>query len=246
MKNIILNNIEYRQTTTCPKVYIAKDGSYILPNGKEPEKVRYGTKSYSKKGYPLQIMICTTVDVIVDDKKVAKTIVKNIGRLVLDAWQNEIDETMEVDHIDRNPFNNNLDNLRLVTKSENIRNRTKFDCSWLHTSEVAKKRVETKKSIREGTYVEENSVKDEKPTFEETIRIKRKTKENNHIIRKINSIKEKINLLEYKKTKREIWVSNNKRRILGEPYKRTIEKLNKLKNELEKLEQKVPVDEIIK
>lgn len=152
MKYIILNNIEYRQTTTCPRVYIAKDGSYILPSSDNPEKIRYGTKAYNKNGYPLQVMICSTIYTFIENKKVAKSVVKNVGRLVLDAWKNEINETLEVDHINRNPFDNNLENLRLVTKSENMRNRKKVDCSWMHTPEANKKRRETKLAKRMSLY----------------------------------------------------------------------------------------------
>lgn len=230
MKNIILNNIEYRQTTSCPKVYIAKDGSYILPNSNNPEKIRFGTKSYSKKGYPLQVMICSSVFVIVDDKQVAKRVVKNAGRLVLDAWKNEVDDTMEVDHIDRNPFNNNLDNLRLVSKSENIRNKTKFDCFWLHTPEVAKKRVETKLAKKNGTYVEETKEIVEKVSFEDTVRENRKRVETNRKMRRISSINDKINKLEEKLVR---W-SHNKS-INYNKIVRKLEELKQEKNELESL-----------
>lgn len=46
-----------------------------------------------------------------------------IHRLIYEAFKGEIPEGMEIDHIDRNKRNNNPDNLRVVTKIENNRNR---------------------------------------------------------------------------------------------------------------------------
>lgn len=46
-----------------------------------------------------------------------------VHRLVYEAFKGEIPEEFEIDHIDRNKHNNNPDNLRLVTRSENMSNR---------------------------------------------------------------------------------------------------------------------------
>lgn len=120
---MIINEVEYKQCSLATRIWIAKDGSYIIPSSKkDPYKVRYGTKQYNKKGHPIQVQICTTVEVQAEYKtyKLRKSF--NLGRLVLDAWKNEKDEKLEVDHIDRNPFNNNLENLRLVHRNENMLN----------------------------------------------------------------------------------------------------------------------------
>lgn len=45
-----------------------------------------------------------------------------VHRLVYEAYMGPIPENLEVDHIDENPHNNNLDNLRLVTRKQNTRN----------------------------------------------------------------------------------------------------------------------------
>lgn len=47
-----------------------------------------------------------------------------VHRLVYEAFKGEIPEELEIDHIDRNKHNNNPDNLRLVTRAENLSNRT--------------------------------------------------------------------------------------------------------------------------
>lgn len=49
-----------------------------------------------------------------------------IHRLVAEAFIGKIPKDMQVDHIDRNKLNNNLKNLRIVTTSENNRNKSKF------------------------------------------------------------------------------------------------------------------------
>ncbi len=46
-----------------------------------------------------------------------------IHRLVYLTFKGKILENMEIDHIDRNKFNNNLENLRMITPSENCKNK---------------------------------------------------------------------------------------------------------------------------
>lgn len=48
-----------------------------------------------------------------------------IHRLVYQTFVGEIDKNMVIDHIDQNKFNNRLENLRMVSQSDNSKNRKK-------------------------------------------------------------------------------------------------------------------------
>ena len=52
-----------------------------------------------------------------------------VHRMVYEAFKGEIPEGLEIDHIDRNKRNNSPDNLRVVTRSENIGNRAAYSYS---------------------------------------------------------------------------------------------------------------------
>ena len=52
-----------------------------------------------------------------------------VHRMVYEAFKGEIPEGLEIDHIDRNKHNNSPDNLRVVTRAENIANRAKYSYS---------------------------------------------------------------------------------------------------------------------
>ena len=43
-----------------------------------------------------------------------------IHRLVYEAWNGKIDEDLTIDHIDENKKNNKLENLQIMTRSENV------------------------------------------------------------------------------------------------------------------------------
>ena len=106
--------------------------------------IRYGTKSYNKKGYLLQCQVCVWRSNGGTSSKVV-----NLGRLVLDAY--DIEQTYddegvlrtETEHINRDPSDNRLENLRWATRKENIANRRKNNPIWLKNPEVIAKRKET-------------------------------------------------------------------------------------------------------
>jgi len=84
---------------------INRDGTVInLKNGKE--LIPYRHRGYSKIK-------------LTNDK--GKRIAWRINRLVYEAHLGTIPKGYEIDHIDGDRSNNNLDNLRMVTRQQNIK-----------------------------------------------------------------------------------------------------------------------------
>lgn len=71
-----------------------------------------------------------------------------VHKLVYETFKGEIPEGLEIDHIDRNKLNNNPDNLRVVTRSENIKNRGKFTSSRSNKGNKAHKGNSYRKGVK--------------------------------------------------------------------------------------------------
>ena len=137
---------KYKQHPLYRNYYFTKQGEYyfIRADGSK-SSVRKGTLAKNKDGKPLCYEACITTEK-------GKHVVRNVGRLVLETYVGFApDDKPEIDHKDRNPLNNNLDNLHWVNRSENCKNRF-LDIKW--SEERQAKRLATAQSMGYDTWGE--------------------------------------------------------------------------------------------
>ena len=109
---------KFKQHPIYTNFYVSKEGTfyYVRKDGSK-SSIRKGTVTKNSWGKPLCYEVCITVEK-------GKYRVINVGKLVLETYVGLAPEDKpECDHCDRNPLNNNLDNLRWVSRSENLKNR---------------------------------------------------------------------------------------------------------------------------
>lgn len=97
---------------------------YSMKSGRK----RRRSHSVDRKGYCRILLIS-------DD---GKQVTKYLHRLVMEAFNPAHDPSLEVDHVDGNPRNNALINLRWVTHRDNIVNAVKRRGCWLDHSKIRK------------------------------------------------------------------------------------------------------------
>lgn len=100
-----------------PNIYVSKDGRFIRSGTTE---IRSGTHTRDKKGRKLAALVC--IGQYTTKKGTRASMTRNLGALILDAWTGIDPDRKEVDHIDRDCYNNNLDNLRWCNRSEQMLN----------------------------------------------------------------------------------------------------------------------------
>ena len=71
-----------------------------------------------------------------------------IHKVVAECWLGDKPEGMQIDHIDRNPHNNDYRNLRYVTHSEQMKNRDHSNISKKGSENLAIARAKRMKPVR--------------------------------------------------------------------------------------------------
>ena len=74
-------------------------------------------RTYNKPKYAQESTKCALVSIYYRDKKETRTV--SLARLVYVAFIGDIPEGYVIHHLDENPLNNTLSNLRLLSRSDN-------------------------------------------------------------------------------------------------------------------------------
>ncbi len=111
-------NLEFRKIPSLKYLYEISEDGRIMRNAKSKKQIAIRLDTHhSQPGYYAAWTCCTLNGV----RKVRRHM---IHKLVAECWLGPCPEGMEVDHIDRNSRNNHYSNLRYVTRSEQMKNRT--------------------------------------------------------------------------------------------------------------------------
>jgi len=101
---------QFRELEEFPGYKIGNRGTILLKSGKPmKQQKKYLTETYCK-------MVLSLINK--DDKRYTKP----VHRLVALAWIPNPDNEPEIDHIDRNPTNNCVENLRWTSRMKNANN----------------------------------------------------------------------------------------------------------------------------
>ena len=109
---------EFRQHPLYTNYYVSSDGRYFFINSRGIKSdIKQGTITRNRYGKPLNYEVCITLEK-------GKYTTVNVGRLVLETYVGFApDDKPEIDHVDRNPLNNDLSNLRWSNRHDNMLNR---------------------------------------------------------------------------------------------------------------------------
>lgn len=111
------SNLEFRKIKSLKYLYEINENGTILRNVKSKKQLKIKLDMHhSKNGYYAAFVHIGNKN----NRKIKRVM---IHRAVAECWLGDIPEQYEVDHIDRNSHNNDYRNLRIVTRSEQMKNR---------------------------------------------------------------------------------------------------------------------------
>jgi hypothetical protein len=120
-----------KQIANYPQYKVDVDGTVISYKGVEPRVLKPQLVSQSQKKYLAVGLFNEHNRRNTRGEKVPKF--HYIHRLVYETYMGQIPEKLEVDHIDENPHNNKLENLRLVTPKQNARTYFRKEKGFLYS-----------------------------------------------------------------------------------------------------------------
>lgn len=136
------SNLEFRKIKSLKYLYEVNSNGTIFRNVKSKKQSLIKLDMHhSDKGY-----YCTFVHF--GGRKNPKIVRVMIHKVVAECWLGDKPEGMQIDHIDRNPHNNDYRNLRYVTHSEQMKNRDHSNISKKGSENLAIARAKRMKPVR--------------------------------------------------------------------------------------------------
>ena len=129
------SNLEFRKIKSLNFLYEVNENGTIFRNVKSKNQLKIKLDMHhSNTGYYMTLVHNQSIN-----EGNCKRVM--IHRVVAECWLGDCPDDCEVDHIDRNPHNNDYRNLRYVTKSEQMKNRdySKIAAQGSRNLEIARK-----------------------------------------------------------------------------------------------------------
>ena len=136
------SNLEFRKIKSLNFLYEINENGTILRNVKSKKQLKIKLDfHHSKKGYYMAMVHSQSINE-------GKTKRIMIHRIVAECWLGDCPSGFEIDHIDRNPHNNNFRNLRYVSKSDQMKNRDHSNISKKGTENLEEARQMRMKPVK--------------------------------------------------------------------------------------------------
>lgn len=131
------SNLEFRKIKSLNFLYEVNENGTIFRNVKSKKQLKIKLDMHhSTTGYYMTMVHNQSIN-----EGNCKRVM--IHRIVAECWLGDCPEGYEVDHIDRNPHNNDYRNLRYVTKGEQMKNR-----DYSKIAAQGSKNLETARKLR--------------------------------------------------------------------------------------------------